>query len=98
MELYYRKVDIPSWIWPTTTHLHNCVGADDPLAELLEPPADLLAEDAVPVVDGDPAQPPPGHEVPLGQSAAAQHGHSLGQAGDRHIFCKEIFSGQSRET
>ena len=68
------------------THLYDGVGADDPLAEFLEPAADLLAEDAVPVVHGDPAHPPAGHEVPLGQAAAAQDRHGLGQAGDRHVL------------
>ena len=71
------------------TNLHDGVGADDPLAEFLQSASDLLAEDAVPVVHGDPAQPPAGHEVPLGQAAAAQHGHGLRQAGDRHVLCKK---------
>ena len=69
-------------------HLHDRVGADDPLAEFLEPRADLGAEDVVPVVDRDPAHPPAGHEVPLGQAAAAEHGHRLGEAGDRHVLYK----------
>ena len=69
-------------------HLYDGVGADDPLAEFLEPAADLLAEDAVPVVHGDPAHPPAGHEVTLGQAAAAQDRHGLRQAGDRHVLCE----------
>ena len=42
-------------------------------------------ENSVGVVDGDPAHPPAGNEVPLGEAAAAEDRDRGGQAGHRDV-------------
>ena len=61
------------------------VGSNNPLAHAHEAPPDLLIKHVVPVIDGDPAEPPARNKEPLGQTGAGEDRDCGGQGRDGNI-------------